>query len=91
MLTGLFFLGGLAAFTYLCWWIYDNERNPDGMLPRRGLLAMATLDDLAEDAKQRKRPAWKREKLKAAQQTESPTPTRTAGWSRTPGQQRKRR
>lgn len=60
MLTAVFFIGGLVAFTYCCWWIYENEREPDGMLPRRGLLAMAGADDLAEDKKKQATPAWKR-------------------------------
>ena len=66
MLTGLFFVGGLAAFTYLCWWIYDNERHPDGMLPKRGLLAMATPDQLATEAQEKNIPSWKKKRKSAA-------------------------
>lgn len=91
MLTGLFFLGGLVAFTYLCWWIYENERDPDGMLPRKGLLAMATLDDLAEDAKERKKPAWQRKTTAGGPKAGASASSRTARWSRTPGSGRKRR
>ncbi len=62
MLTGLFFVGGLVAFSYLCWWIFDNERTPEGALPQRGFLAMATAADVASEAKEKKMPAWKRKK-----------------------------
>lgn len=83
MLTGLFFLGGLVAFTYLCWWVYDNERHPDGMLPRRGLLAMAMPDELASEAKQKKTPAWRRNKASLGPTSGKAKPTRTPRYRRT--------
>ncbi len=84
MLTGLFFLGGLAAFSYLCWWIYDNERHPDGMLPTRGLLAMATPHLLAMEAEERNTPSWKKERASAAAPAaRKPRSTRTPSYRRT--------
>jgi hypothetical protein len=88
MLTGLFFLGGLLAFVYLCWWIYDNERHPDGALPRRGLLAMAAVDDVAEEAAKRKTPAWKRD---LASESAPKPDSKAAKRSRAPSQRRTRR
>ncbi len=83
MLTGLFFLGGLVAFTYLCWWIYDNEQRPDGMLPQRGLLAMATPEDVAAEAKEKHTPAWKRRRTSAAGGDRTSRPSRKASYRRT--------
>jgi hypothetical protein len=83
MLTGLFFLGGLVAFTYVCWWICDNERTPDGALPQRGLLAMASMDDLASEAADRKTPGWKRKRTSAAPTAKKANPSRKASYRRT--------
>jgi len=84
MLTGLFFVGGLGAFSYLCWWIYDNERHPDGMLPKRGLLAMATPDQLATEAQEKNIPTWKKKKTSAAAPAAGKAgPTRTPKYRRT--------
>lgn len=82
MLTGLFFLGGLVAFTYLCWWIFDNERHPDGMLPQRGLLAMSTPAELASEDKVKKTPAWKRRKTPSEPTAEKAKPARTPSYRR---------
>lgn len=60
MLTGLFFLAGLAAFLYICWWTYLNDQPGASELPRLGLLAMKTAVDDADKAQDRKAPGWKR-------------------------------
>lgn len=62
MLTGLFFLGGLIAFIYICWWTYLNDRPGANSTPVLGLLAMTSPADEAEDAEAGKTPAWKRQR-----------------------------
>lgn len=60
MLTGLFFLAGLFAFVYICWWTYLNDRPGASPLPKFGFLAMISPAEEAEEAQAKKAPAWKR-------------------------------